>query len=79
MLGLGSINLVAITVIKKICHSLISPYGHLCITNSSFGPRNTKNHTFPTSITDTSIKRTLGCVPLVSVLKRFDCIYIGSV
>ena len=26
---------------------------------------------------DTSVKRTIGSVPLVSVLKRFDCILIG--
>ena len=28
--------------------------------------------------TDTSVKRTLGSVPLVSVLKRFDYNYIGK-
>ena len=28
--------------------SLTSPYGHLSIMDSSFGPRNAKNHTFPT-------------------------------
>ena len=27
-----------------------SPYGHLYNTDSSFCPRNAKNHTFPTSI-----------------------------
>ena len=29
--------------------------------------------------TDTSVNRTLGSVPLVSVLKRFDCIEVGNV
>ena len=29
--------------------------------------------------TDTSVKRTLGSVPLVSVLKRFDCITCADV
>ena len=28
--------------------------------------------------TDTAVKRTIGSVPLVSVLKRFDCIYLRS-
>ena len=31
-------------------YSLTSPYGHLYDTDSLFGPRNAKNHTFPTSI-----------------------------
>ena len=31
-------------------YSLTSPDGHLSITDSSFGPKNAKNHTFPTSI-----------------------------
>ena len=45
------------------------------ITDSSFGPRNAKNRTFSTSIIgpDTCVKRTLVSVPLVYVLKRFDC------
>ena len=30
-------------------YSVTSPYGHLSITDSSFGLRNAKNHTFPTS------------------------------
>ena len=30
-------------------------YGHLSITDSSFGPRNAKNHTFPTSIIQTPL------------------------
>ena len=41
---------------KKL-YSLTSPYRHLSITDSSFGPRNVKHHTFPTSII-----RTLGSV-----------------
>ena len=45
-------------------------------TDSFFGPRNAKNHTFPTSIIRTPLKRTIGSVPLVFVLKKFDCIYI---
>ena len=55
-------------------YSLTSPHGHLSITDSSFGARNAKILTFPTSVynTDTSVKRTLGSVPLVSVLKRFE-------
>ena len=36
-------------------YSLTSPYGHLCITDSSFGPRNAKNHTFPTSVIQTPL------------------------
>ena len=52
-------------------YSLSSPYGHLSITDSLFGPRNVKNHTFPTSII-----RTLGSVRLVSVLKSFHCAII---
>ena len=50
--------------------------GHPSITYSLFGTRNTKNHTFPSSIirTPQSVKRTLGSVPLLSVLKRFDCL-----
>ena len=31
-------------------YSLTSPYGHLSITGSSLGPRNTKNRKLPTSI-----------------------------
>ena len=31
--------------IMMILYSLTSPYGHLSITNSSFDPRNAKNHT----------------------------------
>ena len=31
-------------------------------------------HSLPLYNTDTSVKRTLGSVPLVSVLKRVDCI-----
>ena len=36
-------------------NSLTCPYGHLSITDSSFGPRNAKNHTFPTSIIRTPL------------------------
>ena len=50
-------------------YSLTSPYGHLYNTDKMFGPRNAKSHTFPTSII-----RTLGSVPLLFVLERFDCI-----
>ena len=59
-------------------YSLNFPYGHLYITGSLFGARNAKNHTFPTVPRynmDTSARWTLGSVPLVSVLKRFDCIW----
>ena len=49
-------------------YSLMFPLGHLSITDSLFRPRNAQNHTFPTSII-----RTLGSVPLLSVLKRLDC------
>ena len=31
--------------IMLILYSLTSPYGHLSITDSSFDPRNAKNHT----------------------------------
>ena len=58
-------------------------FGHLyntdpSIMDSSFGPRNAKNQCQKSYIPylynmDTSVKRTLGSVPLVSVLKRFDC------
>ena len=47
---------------KVILYSLTSPYGHLdnkdghpSITDSSFGPRNAKYHTFPTSIIRTPL------------------------
>ena len=33
-----------------LIYSLTSPYGHLSITGSSLGPRNTKNRKLPTSI-----------------------------
>ena len=58
---------IGVTLSKKILwknnnwYSLTSPYGHLSITDSSFGPRNAKNHTFPASII-----RTLASVTLVS-------------
>ena len=63
-----------ITVPLVINYRLTSPYGHLSITDSSFGPRNAKKSHIPYLYnTDTSVKRTLGSVPLVSVLKSFDC------
>ena len=52
-------------------YSLTSPYGHLYNTDTSLlrtvrlVPECQKSYT--------SVKRTLGSVPLVSVLKRFDC------
>ena len=66
---------IVFLVTEKNWYSLTSPYGHLSITDSSFAPRNTKNHTF----SDTSVKRTLGSVPLFSVLKRLDCIGCRSI
>ena len=36
-------------------YSLTSPYGHLSIKDSSFGFRNAKNHTFPTTIIRTPL------------------------
>ena len=55
-------------------YTLTSPYGHFSITDSSFGPRNEKKPYLPYIYdTDTSLNRTLGSVPLVSVLKRIDC------
>ena len=36
-------------------YSLTHPYGELSITDSSFRPRNAKNHTFPTSIIRTPL------------------------
>ena len=63
-----------ITVPLVINYRLTSPYGHLSITDSSFGPRNAKKPHIPYLYnTDTSVKRTLGSVPLVSVLKSFYC------
>ena len=59
-------------------YSITSPYRHLSIMDSSFGPRNAKNHTsLPVYNMDTSVKWTLGSVPLVSVLKRCDCMPLG--
>ena len=61
-------------MLSEINYSLTSHYGHLSITDSSFGLRNAKNHTFPTLYsTDTSVKWTIGSVPLASILKRFHC------
>ena len=60
-------------------YSLTSPYGHLYNTDTSLlwtvhlVPEMPKIiHPYPYN-TDTSAKRTLGSVPLVSILKRFDC------
>ena len=56
-----------------ILYSLTSPYGHLSITDSSFEPEMPKIiHPYLYN-TDTSVERTLGSIPLMSVLKRFDC------
>ena len=60
-------------------HSLTSPYGHVSAMDSSYGPRDVKKHTFPTSLIWTPLKRTIGSVPLVSVLKRFDCTFLWHV
>ena len=62
-------------MLSGINYSLTSPYGHLSIMDSSFDPRNAKNHTFSAKLynMDTSVKWTIGSVPLVSVLKRFNC------
>ena len=59
---------------KKLIQSNLSLRTPLYF-DSSFAPRNTKNHTF----SDTSVKRTLGSVPLFSVLKRLDCIGCRSI
>ena len=60
-------------------YSLTSPYGHLYNTDTSLlwtvnlVPEMPKIiHPYPYN-TDTSAKRTLDSVPLVSILKRFDC------
>ena len=51
-----------------LAHSNPLKYGHLSITDSSFGPRNDKNHTIPTSIIWTPLKsRHL-------VLSLWDCL-----
>ena len=34
-------------MLSGINYSLTSPYGHLSIMDSSFDPRNARNHTFP--------------------------------
>ena len=39
-----------VRLIEVSLYSLSPPYRHLSITATSFGPRNAKNHTFPTSI-----------------------------
>ena len=58
---------------KNKKYSLTSPYGHLSITDSSFGQKCQNSYIPYLYHTDTSVKRTIGSVPLVSVLKRFDC------
>ena len=56
-------------------YSLTSPYGHLYNTHTSL--LRTVRLVPDTSrlVTDISVKRTLASVPLVSVLKRFDCMF----
>ena len=46
-------GLMIIYICKRFVYSLTSPYGHLSITDSSYSPRNAKNHTFPTFIIQT--------------------------
>ena len=60
--------------------SNLSFYGPLSITDSLFGRRMTKIiHSDPYLYnTGTSVKRTIGSVPLVSVLKKFDCSLITT-
>ena len=65
-------------------YSLTSPYGHLYNTDTSLSwtvhlvPEMPKIiHPYPYNM-DTSAKRTLGSVPLVSILKRFDCTCMSS-
>ena len=70
-IGLGLQIFGLITVPLVINCRLTSPYGHLSITDSSFGPRNANIPCLYN--TGTSVKRTLGSVPLVFVLKSFDC------
>ena len=70
-IGLGLQIFGLITVPLVINCRLTSPYGHLSITDSSFGPRNANIPCLCN--TGTSVKRTLGSVPLVSALKSFDC------
>ena len=61
-------------------YSLTSPYGHLYNTDTSLlrtkclaSQKYQKSYIPYLYNTDTSVKRTLNSVPLVSVLKRFDC------
>ena len=60
-------------------YSLTSPYRHLYDTDTSLLRRvrlvpEMQKYFIPYLYnTDTSVKRTLSSVPLVSVLKRFDC------
>ena len=63
-------------------YCLTSPYSHLYNTNTSLlltvclVPEKPKSYIPYLCSTDTSVKQTLGSVPLVSVLKRFDCIVV---
>ena len=70
-----SVKTIFLLHVKLVPYSLTSPYGHLSITDSLFGPRKCQKSYIPYLCnTDTFIvKRTLGSVPLVSILKKFDC------
>ena len=60
-------------------YSVTSPYGHLYNTDTSYygqfvwSQKSQKSYIPYLYNTETSVKRTLGSVPLVSVLKSFDC------
>ena len=63
-------------------YSLTSPYRQFYNMDTSLirrvclVPEKPKSHIPYLYSTDTSVKRTVGSVPLVSVLKRFDCIVV---
>ena len=58
-------------------YSLTSPYGHLSNGQFVWSQKCQKSYTPNLYNTNTSVKWTvIGSVPLVSVLKRFDCIGI---
>ena len=63
-----SVHLRVMPVLYK--YSVTSPYGHLSIMDSL---KYQKSYIPYHLNTDTSIKRTLGSVPLVSISKRLDC------
>ena len=60
-------------------YSVTSPYGHLYNTDTSYygqffwSQKSQKSYIPFLYNTETSVKRTLVSVPLVSVLKSFDC------